>query len=184
MLAASGFGLLSIAEVDPAVLALFDCGKPHLNQFLQTVASPFHAFRLGLTNVVFHKDYEGPVGYFTLSNDAIRLKDSERFDIGIDHDVEVTYFPAVKLCRLAVQNQLQGAGAGAAIMDLIRGEVYDSVSNSAARLIIVDADNEPPVLKFYENHGFQRSLFAEGVAKSHAGNKNAITIKMWLDILA
>lgn len=184
MLAPDRYGLLPIQDVDPAALVDFDCGKRHLNEFLQTIALPFHEQRLGLTNVVFHSDHPGPIGYFTLSNDAIRLSEAERFDMGVEQDVQITYFPAVKLCRLAITTTLQGQGSGVAIMDLIRGEVYDSVSNSAARLLVVDADNEPRVIKFYEKNGFFTSLVAEGVAKSHKTNKTAPTVKMWLDVLA
>lgn len=185
MLAPGKYGLLPISEVDLARLTAFDCGKVHLNAFLKEVALPFHTSRLGLTNVVFHADHIGPVGYFTLSNDAIFLRESERFELDLQgQDVHVNFLPAVKLCRLAVDTQLQRQGAGGAIMDLIRGEVYDSASNSAARLLVLDADNEAPVLKFYENQGFKNSLFAEGQAKTHAMNRRANSIKMWLDILA
>src|SRR5450830_39619 len=169
MLAPGKYGFLPAPEVDPDILTAFDCGKAHLNAFLKEVALPFHTSRLGLTNVVFHADHMGPVGYFTLSNDAIFLRESERFELNLQgQDVHVNFLPAVKLCRLAVDNQLQRQGAGGAIMDLIRGEVYDSASNSAARLLVLDADNEPAVLKFYEKHGFKNSLFAEGQAKTHS----------------
>lgn len=185
MLAAGGYGLLSIDEVPADRLEAFDCGKPLLNNFLLNVALPFHQQRLGLTSVVFHREHlSGPIGYFTLSNDAIRLKESEQFALNLDTEVPIGYFPAVKLCRLAVDKELQGQGAGSAIMDLIRGEVLESASNSAARILMLDAENDPPVLNFYKKHGFETSLFAEGMVKHLSTNKTAATIKMWLDILA
>ena len=143
-----------------------------------------HQQRLGLTSVVFHQDVEGIVGYFTLTNDAIRLRDSEKFDLGIDTEIEIGFIPAVKLGRLAVAERLQRDGAGSAIMDLVRGEVFDSTSRSAARLLITDADNDDRVIRFYEKVGFKRALFAEAAQQREARGRRARTVKMWRDVLA
>lgn len=183
MLLPDHYGYLAIPEVDPDVLSSFCCDKPRLDEFLTGTALALHQARLGFTHVVFHRDFDGPAAFFTLSNDAIPLNESERFDLGLDTEVRLSAFPAVKIGRLAVHRALQGNGVGAAVMDLIIGEILDSASLSAGRLIVVDADNEERVLSFYKRLGFERSLWAEDLAK-HQNKKGRLppAIKMHRDI--
>lgn len=180
-----GYGLLPVVDVAPELLAAFRCGKSHLDDFL-TQAPAFHRARLGLTTTVFHRDVSGQiVGYFTLANDALPLTTSEQYELGLD--VELKAYPAVKLGRLAVAQQLQGQGVGEQIMALVHGEILDSASLSAARLVILDADNDPRVVAFYRKLGYQESLWAETQAKHHAPGKKAVapaTVKMIRDVLA
>jgi hypothetical protein len=93
--------------VNPAILGAFSCGKPRLDEFLTAHALALHEARLGFTNVVFHQQFEGPLGYFTLANDAIKLNDSEKFELGFGEHIELAAFPAVKIGRLAVHQDLQ-----------------------------------------------------------------------------
>jgi ribosomal protein S18 acetylase RimI-like enzyme len=60
-------------------------------------------------------------------------------------------------------------GVGQHLMRLVHGEILDSTSLSAARLIIVDADNRPEVLRFYRAHGYQDSLWAEQQGRKLVG---------------
>lgn len=185
-LAEDGFGLLAVVDVAADLLSTFGCGKEHLDAFLVN-ASYFHRDRLGLTTVVMHRDVTGRVvGYFTLANDALPLTTSEQGELGLHDAVPLKAYPAVKLGRLAVAADLQGQGIGEQIMDLVHGEVLDSASLSAARLVTLDADNEPRVLAFYRKLGYQESLWAERQAKD-SGPKRlgpAATVKMIRDILA
>jgi hypothetical protein len=72
-------------------------------------------------------------------------------------------------------------------MAFVHGEILDSASLSAARLVILDADNEPRVISFYKKVRYQESLWAEAHAKNHGhgGKKGAApsTVKMIRDIL-
>lgn len=189
-LSEAGYGLLPVTEVDERLLATFQCGKPHLDEFLTQQAASMHATRLSYTSVVMHEDLpDQVVGYFTLANDGIRLKSSEQLDLGLTEEVTLSVFPAVKLCRLAVTEQLQGAGVGQSVLDLVLGEVLEDDSLSAARLLVVDADNEDRVIRFYERYGFARSLWAEQQNQNHGkrvrGEAQApAAVKMLLDILA
>lgn len=187
-LAEEGYGLLPVVEVSPEALAGFDCGKPHLNEFLVDAASHFHRDRLGLTSVVFHRDLAGRViGYFTLANDSLPLTTSEQGELGLHDVVVLKAYPAVKLGRIAVASDLHGQGVGEQVMDLVHGEILDSASLSAARLVILDADNDPRVVRFYRKLGYQESLWAEKQATKVAGSKQgapASTIKMIRDILS
>lgn len=184
----SGFGVLPIVDVEPELLVGFECGKSHLDRFLASDGVDMHLDRLGLTSVVFHADVPGTVvGFFTLSNDGIPLTTSEQQELGLRGEFALTAFPAVKLGRLAVAKRLQGQGVGRQLMDLVLGEILDSASLSAARLVVVDADNDPPVLAFYRQLGFQDSLWAQRQARNHGGGRRAdppAAVKMVRDILS
>jgi GNAT superfamily N-acetyltransferase len=181
-----GFGLLSVVDVAAALLTGFRCGKDHLDAFLVD-APHFHRDRLGLTTVVMHKDVpDRVVGFFTLANDALPLTTSEQGELGLHDAVSLKAYPAVKLGRLAVAADLQGRGIGEQMMDLVHGEILDSASLSAARLVILDADNEPRVVSFYRKLGYEESLWAERQAREGGPRKigPAPTVKMIRDILA
>jgi ribosomal protein S18 acetylase RimI-like enzyme len=47
---------------------------------------------------------------------------------------------------------------GAALMALLLGDILNTAGLSAARLIVVDADNDEAVLGFYRKLGFEVSL--------------------------
>lgn len=182
-----GYGLVPVVDVAPLLLERFDCGKEHLNRFL-VEARTLHADRLGFTAVAFHQDYPGQViGYFTLANDGLPLTTSEQGELGLCDDVTLSSFPAVKVCRLAVARGLQRQGVGRQLMALVHGEIHDAASLSAARIVIVDADNTPEVVSFYAALGYRNSLWAERQARHHGpamrrGPPQAV--KMIRDILA
>lgn len=184
MLDAGRYGYLPIPEVERAALESFSCGKTGLDDFLKETALAQHKARLGLTSVVFHEDFKGPVGFFTLANDAIPLEESERFDLGIDEVVMVSAIPAVKIGRLAVHQDLQGNGVGAFLINLIIGDALNSVTLSTGRLLVVDADNDERVLSFYQKSGFVESLWAKNRARNNTPKaKRGAAIKMHRDIL-
>lgn len=186
-----GYGVMLISEIsddDQAMLQAFRCGKPHLDQFLVSSSRDLDADRLGLTHIAFHQDVPGTViGYYTLSNDGLPLKTSEQDELGVKSAINLSVFPAVKLGRLAVAQHWQGQGVGRQLMQLVLGQVLDRTACSAARLLVVDADNDPPVLAFYKGLGFQDSLWAENQARNHGRGGRAgtspTTIKMVRDVL-
>ena len=182
-----GYGLLPVVDVAFDLLAAFRCGKAHLDRFLVNSAN-LHSDRLGLTSLAFHEDLPGRiVGYFTLANDSLPLATSEQGELGLLEEVQLSSFPAVKIGRLAVAEDLQGQGIGEQLMALVHGEIHDSASLSAARIVIVDADNDPRVIAFYRKLGYLESLWAERQAKNHGpGTRKGqpAAIKMIRDILA
>jgi GNAT superfamily N-acetyltransferase len=182
MLALDGYGLIALPGVKPGQLDKFDCGTPHLNDFLQTTAFKMHEMRLGFTSVAFHRDIAGPLGYFTLANDALPLTATELFDMDIDNtEMPLKFFPAVKLGRLAVISDLQSQGVGAALIKLMLGEILDSSYVSSSRILIVDADNTEKVVSFYKRQGFEFSAFSQNQSRHMKGN--AATVKMVRDVM-
>lgn len=180
-----GYGLLPVTAAPQSLLNQFDCGKPHLNEFLTDKAPFFHSARLGLTSVAMHSQVHNEVlGYFTLNNDAITLMASEEFDLGLEDKPGLSHFPAIKIGRLAVATKHQGNGIGADILNLAMDQMLLDSAPSAARIAVVDADNEEAVVRFYKRNGFVISLWAEKQA-THQGSKTQrrTTITMLRDIL-
>lgn len=185
VLSPDGYGLLPVTDIAADLLEGFDCAKPRLNAFIRDKASFFHRERLGFTWVVVHEDCPNVVAYFTLSNDAVTLTSSEEADLGLADHADLQRFPAVNIGRLAVSANFHQTGVSDHVMrlalDAIRG---DASLSTAARLVVVDADNDDRVLRYYQRHGFTISLWADKQAL-HQGSKRQprATIKMLRDIL-
>jgi len=67
-------------------------------------------------------------------------------------------YPGVLIGRLAVSSLFAGKGVGSEILDFIRMWFLDESNKTGCRFAIVDAKNEPKILRFYERKGF-KSLF-------------------------
>jgi GNAT superfamily N-acetyltransferase len=121
-----------------------------------------------------------------LSNDSLALTTSQQMELGVN--VVLKPYLAAKLGRLAVAEPLQGQGIGEQLMAFVHGEILDSASLSAARLVILDADNDARVISFYKRMRYQDSLWAETQVRNHGhgGKKGTVlsTVKMTRDILA
>src|SRR5690606_37274195 len=104
-------------------------------------------------------------------------------DLGLRGEEVPSSFPAVKIGRLAVAQELQGQGVGKFMMRLVLDKIVESAPISAARVVVVDADNDPSVLAYYRRHGFVESQWAEIRHKNHGGKGQRRTIKMLRDIV-
>lgn len=173
------YGLIPVSEVDPAVLNNFTCGTANLDDFLVNQSRALHDARISFTTCVFHEDIEGLAGFFTMSNNSIKLTSSESLDLGLNVDIQLDTFPAVLIGKFAMRTDLQHEGNGRDVMRLAIGEILDESGLSAARLVVVDAI--PEATHFYEQCGFLSSQHAARLAKNHGGGR---TVKMYLDVLA
>jgi GNAT superfamily N-acetyltransferase len=105
-------------------------------------------------------DTQTIVACFTVSNDSIRIYDlpSSRRNAmwGItNREKMLTRYPGVLVGRLAVASQFSGKGVGSEVLDFIRMWFLDESNKTGCRFAIVDAKNEPDVLRFYEHNGFK-----------------------------
>lgn len=148
--------LRHIRDVDDRTLKGFTCGRLPLDAFLQEDARHYGAHGITSTVVVFLKERSAPAGYFSLSADSVRLTDTEEFELGLPFDAPISYYPAVKLTKLATATDLQSQGLGEAIVLLICGIVADTPF--AVRLLTVDTVNQARGIAFYEQAGFMESL--------------------------
>lgn len=179
----SGYGLIPVSQIEQHTLDNFTSGTDSLDRFLKIDAKSFQDGRIGHSTCVFHKDANGMVGYFTMSNQSIKLNQSELMDLGLNIESPIEYIPAVLIGKFAVHSDFQKVGNGKDIMELAIGEILDAPSPSAARLAVLDAVNNEKVVNFYEQCGFKHSLLAKKIA-THNGRGRPLTIKMFLDILA
>lgn len=184
-LSRDGYGLLPVTELSVALLGSFSCGKPRLDEFLRETAVFYHRERLGFTWVVVHEQCTDVLAYFTLGNDTLKLTSSEEADLSLSDYAGLSHFPAVRMGRLAVATPYQKTGVSHRVMQLALDEVRGDLGlSSAARLVVVDADNDESVLRYYERHGFVRSAWADKQATHQGGKRQArTTIKLLRDIL-
>ncbi|SFX63560.1 Acetyltransferase (GNAT) family protein [Janthinobacterium lividum] len=180
-------GLIPLHDVDPGEIHRieeFASGSVSLDEYLKKCAHDHYEEHLSSTSVIFHEDFPGLVGYVTLTNDAIRLDIAEVNHLGLSCHVELTSFPAVKICRIAVHKELHGNKIGNRILDLVIGEIVGATGISAARIIITDAINEPKVIEFYSKYGFLESIWSQGQVAQQKRGTVQVTIKMIRDLYA
>lgn len=174
---ANKISLRHIQDVEDGVLKQFSCGRLQLDEFLHEDARDYDRHGLTSTVVVFHADIPTPIGYFSLTADSVHLSSGERMDLGLPFDAPISYYPAVKLTKLAVIESMQSTGIGGHLVDLICG--IASSAPFAVRLITVDAVNHERVLSFYERAGFLESLSER---KERGAQKVRETILMFRDL--
>ena len=132
----------------------FVCGDDDMDEFFQKDALDYTRYRMGKSYCFRMKDdSQTIVACFTVSNDSIRIYDlpSSRRNAmwGITHrEKMLTRYPGVLVGRLAVASQFSGKG-------VIRMWFLDESNKTGCRFAIVDAKNEPDVLRFYEHNGFK-----------------------------
>lgn len=150
-------------------------------------AVEYHNSRLTSTSVVYLEGAGAlPVAYFSLSTDTLKLSEMEQFDLGLNFNIPIRAFPAVKITRLAVSTPYQSQGIGRNLLDMIEGMIYSMPMS--ARLLTVDADNNRRTLAFYEKSGFAPSLenakHRENERRQRRRDDNGPpgTVSMWKDI--
>jgi len=173
----NGLTLRHIRDVENEVLRQFSCGRSQLDEFLHKDARDYDAHGLTSTVLVFADGYESPVAFFSLTADSVHLSSGERTDLGLPFDVPISYYPAVKITKIAVVSELQRGGIGGALIDLICGIV--STAPFAVRLLTVDAVNQVEALIFYQRTGFIESLSEK---KERQSQRVRDTILMFKDL--
>lgn len=174
---AEQLSLRHIRDVEGEVLKLFSCGRPQLDDFLHEDACDYDAHGLTSTVLVFTEGVSAPIAYFSLSADTVHLSGGERTDLGLPFDAPISFYPAVKLTKLAVAQDMQSLGLGEYLVDLICGIASDAPF--AVRLLTVDAVNQDKVLRFYQRVGFIESL---SETKQRQAQKSRETVLMFKDL--
>lgn len=129
----------------------FCCGVQALDRYFQRQVSQDIRRRLTACYVILPGDSERIGGFYTLSACHLALPDlPDEISRKLPPYPAV---PAVRIGRLAVDQNCRGQGLGSAMLVDAAQRVIDS--DIAAFALIVDAKNEP-ALAFYEHHGFSR----------------------------
>ncbi|MBR6083219.1 MAG: GNAT family N-acetyltransferase [Salinivirgaceae bacterium] len=152
-----------LAESNP-----FTCGDDDMDEFFRQDALDYTHFLMGKSYCFRLKDDERTiVACFTISNDSIRIYDlpssrrNAMWNI-TNREKMLTRYPGVLIGRLAVANSFSGRGIGSEILNFIRMWFLDESNKTGCRFAIVDAKNEPLILRFYEKNGF-KTLFSREI---------------------
>ena len=146
----------------------FTCGTDDdMDEFFRQDALDYTRFLMGKSYCFRLKDDEKTiVACFTVSNDSIRIYDlpsSRRNAMWkiTNREKMLTRYPGVLIGRLAVAEGFGGKGIGSDILRFIKIWFTENDNKSACRFAIVDAKNEPEVLRFYEKNDFKPLFLRE-----------------------
>lgn len=134
----------------------FDCGDSDLNDFLLNDAILYSAQLLAVTYLL-ETDQE-TVAFFSMLNDKISIEDADSktkwrkyFRDIMPNGKRFKSYPAVKLGRLAVNNNFKGQGIGTVIIDYLK-ELFVNNNRTGCKYLTIDAYKQS--LFFYERNGF------------------------------
>ncbi|MBR6295019.1 MAG: GNAT family N-acetyltransferase [Treponema sp.] len=137
----------------------FDCGDEDLNDFMKNEIQFYKNQLIAMPYVVVEKGKTDRVlAYFTLSNDKIAVTDfisNNQFNKfkkkNFNKEKYLRSYPSVKIGRLGISKELQGAGIGTNIIDFIKLYFLED-NKTGCRFITVDAYNA--AVPFYKKNGF------------------------------
>lgn len=134
----------------------FNCGDDDLNDFILHEALLYRDAFLAVTYIA--KIEDRVIAYFSLANDRVSISDFENkteFNRFRKHrfvnDKRLKSYPAVKICRFAVDTMCAGSGIGTVLMDFIKGYFIEN-NKTGCRFITVDA--YLAAIPFYEKNHF------------------------------
>lgn len=131
-------------------LSKFDCGDPDLNEFLKEDSFEYRDNKITSTILVIYN--ERVVGFFSICNDAIKLKLDEKSGCGLNKK-PLQEYPAVKIARLAVDLSCQKKNLGTTILKMAIGYIINEISNKVGcRFITVDSYQDK--INFYKKFNF------------------------------
>ena len=137
----------------------FNCGDADLNDFILNQSDLYRKALLAVTYIFEHKESKKVICYFSLANDRVSLTDfNDKTEFNrfrrnrFVNEKRIRSYPAVKICRLGVDEDFHGNVIGSILLDFIKS--YFLVDNkTGCRFITVDAYSA--ALSFYENNDFQ-----------------------------
>lgn len=135
----------------------FKCADADLNEFLFEDAKHFQKELMAVTYILEYMEQNKTAAYFSLLADKIIFNPDEKgvwnkLNRNIPNSKRRKSYPAVKVGRLAVNEEYSGSGIGTFILDNIK-YVFTNVKRLGCRFITVDALKS--AVSFYERNGFQ-----------------------------
>ncbi len=136
----------------------FDCGDSDLNDFIINDAPAYRKALLAITYVLRHRKTKNVIAYFSVANDRISITDfptNTHFNRFRKHKFinskRLRSYPAIKLCRLAIDKSVQGCQIGTFLIDFI-GTLFVTDNKSGCRFLTVDAYKQ--AIPFYVKNDF------------------------------
>lgn len=144
--------LSSETEIKP-----FKCAEEDLNGFLFDDAKHFQNELMAVTYLLEDHERNVTVAYFSLLADKITFNPEEkvvwnRLNRSIPNPKRRRNYPALKIGRLAVNENYAGEGVGTFVLDSIK-YAFTTVKRLGCRFLTVDALKS--ATHFYEKNGFQ-----------------------------
>jgi len=138
----------------------FRCGDPDLDDFIQNRASGFQKHLLAVSYACADAETGRMLAYCSLANDKVAVgdfKDKTEFNRfrkkqGFPNEKRLKSYPAVKLCRLGVDESAKGQQIGTTVLDYIKS-MFVFENKTGCRFLTVDAYLE--AVPFYEKNGFR-----------------------------
>ncbi|MCX5873135.1 MAG: hypothetical protein NTY51_07870 [Deltaproteobacteria bacterium] len=136
----------------------FDCGDSDLNDFFQNDVLNHERQLFTKTYCLYEYNAEmaekSPlVGLISYSNDSVRIKDFKDHEDEIPEEKRYPNIPAVKIARLAIQQDCQHLGIGSLLLNLTK-LFFTTNNRTGCRLLTLDACNDERVLAFYKRSSF------------------------------
>jgi ribosomal protein S18 acetylase RimI-like enzyme len=153
----------------------FDCGNEDLNDFFKHEAILYKREMLAETMFFRHKISGTVVCACSLSASSIKTADlpanrGRKVKDLIPKQKSLKLYPGILIGRLGVSKDFNGQGVGSQFMDIIKNFCVINFS-SYARFLLVDAHNEPAVIKFYEKNSFTK-VFSTEEQEKKAGKRD------------
>lgn len=137
----------------------FNCGDNDLNDFLLNRSVPYRKALLAVTYIFENIKTKEVIGYFSLANDRVSLTDFDdktefnRFRRNLfTNEKRIRSYPAVKICRLGINEKFHGKGIGSIILNFIKSYFLEN-NKTGCRFITVDAYYK--AIPFYQNNDFR-----------------------------
>jgi predicted GNAT family N-acyltransferase len=130
----------------------FNCGNDRLDRYLHSVATQDKKKNIAIPYVIFDRDRQKIIGYYTLSMSGINLE-----ELPEQMAKKLPKYPIVGVTligRLAVSSDYKGSGWGKLlILDALHRSLTASRA-TASFAVVVDAIDEAAV-RFYQRFDFQ-----------------------------
>jgi len=143
----------------------FNCGNADLNDFFNRDALLYKRQMLSRTYFFRHKSSGAVVCAFSFSASSIKTADlpgSRRKKVKelVPREKSLKSYPGILIGRLGVSTEFSGQGVGSQLMDIIKDFCLTTFPDFV-RYILVDAYNEPAVVRFYQKSDFALVFFTE-----------------------
>lgn len=135
----------------------FKCADSDLTDFLFEDAKLFQKELLTVTYLLEYMEQNKTAAYYSLLADKIVFEATEKklwnkLNRNIPNQKRRRSYPAIKIGRLAVNEEFAGGGLGTFILDNIK-YAFTNVKRLGCRFITVDALKT--AVEFYQKNGFQ-----------------------------
>jgi predicted GNAT family N-acyltransferase len=132
--------------------AAFSCGNEQLDRYLHSVANQDKKKNIAIPYVIFNRDRQRIIGYYTLSMSGIDLA-----QLPEQIAKKLPKYPIVGVTligRLAVSNEYKGYGWGKLlIMDALHRSLAASKATASFAVVVDAVDDE--AVRFYQRFDFQ-----------------------------